>query len=175
MRGLTLLRATRTRWTGPLATTVRAAAVELTPLKSRTRRGGGSFATSAVLATSLPLPVNVTVTAPPAEEAFTDFSDVAVATGAAGWEADGAFAEPLAVSASSTRTICRSARTRCGTGRESFSRTRASAAPSTAVASSTSTDWSRPPGTSPTRLTAPFADAWRRSTSTVSGSGRVAT
>ena len=71
--------------------------------------------------------------------------------------------------------MLRSLWTVCCAGEASSTRTRATAAPSEPTASSTVTAATGPAGDAATRLATPAAVASLRSTSTVSGSGRLVT
>ena len=147
--------------------------------KSSVRRRGASADSWTLDGTSCPLPLKVTVVDPGARRARTRSSKVAGPGSASGllsavWAAGAAVAAAVpfpAAGVSSTRMVLRALRTWYSDGRVSDMRTRASEAPSTAAACSSLTAAIAPSGTTLARASATLT--LRRSTISVSGSGRL--
>ncbi len=169
--GSRLLAATRTRatsaWFTPSAAGTAFAAA--TPWKSSRTRGGMSLASSTVVAFSSPLPTSAIVTSSPDREARTARNSVAGVRAAAAAAAGAALA---AAPSTSTMIRLRDVRTRCGAARSRSTRTRASGVPSAPVRCSTRTART---GVRGAGSWTPPAVTFRRSTSTVSGSGWLVT
>src|SRR5512140_1623443 len=168
----------------PRATGIAAGTAGVTPAKSRISRCGGVRVTSVERATSTPSPKSVTSTERgPAlvRHASTRVATKPVGLAAFGAGVDGAGTAPrrapgdASSGTTSTSIVFRSLWTVCCPGEASSTRTRATGAPSGPTASSTVTAATGPAGVAATRLATPAAVASRRSTSTVSGSGRLVT
>ncbi len=178
--GVRLFSATRTRATPCLLTASDDGTRETTPGRSMTTRGGGSAESSTDRGTRRPLPRRRMRVRPSTDSDTTDTSAVAgatVATAGAGAAAGAAPATSMgsdedgskATMISRWRLVTRATR-----GSESRTRTRATSAPSLAVVASNATSATGPPAGAARVVTAASARAWRRSTSTVRGSGCVA-